>query len=831
MKKDQLIKLLKVALIATAIMLVFEIVFSLDVINNFFANLINSSTGWIVYVIIWLIMFLQVTVLNIPAYVILNASVAIGLVYGKAENITISDIGLPFLIYFLVVISAYMAGAILAYWLGRWFGVKAVKWCAGSEEDFNNWSNIINKKGKLWYFLTVLLPLFPDDLLCIVAGAVKFHFLPYCLMNTVGRSIGLITMLIVLIFIKDIGGGFPFMIIVWAVALVLELVFYLILKNKKDKKMRDKELKVKELRKMWRDFFESHNHKQIEGSSLIPENDGSVLFTTAGMQPLVPYLLGKEHPQGNRLFNIQRCLRTNDIESVGDASHFTFFEMLGNWSLNNYFKEEAIKNSFEFLTSEKYLGLPVEKLAVTVFAGNENAPRDEESAKLWEQAGMPKEKIFFLPDNWWSAGETGPCGPDTEMFYISDKPACGKDCNPSCDCGHYVEIGNNVFMEYVVKEAGQKPQKMERHNVDTGMGLERNVAALNGFKSAYEIDVMKGAIEVLESISNVKYENDESSVRAYRIVCDHLRASTFIMGDEHRINPSNIGQGYILRRLIRRAVTYCRSIETDLSLISKIVDYFVDYYADDYSILRVNHDVIIEELNKEVKKFNNTITQGLKEFNKAMQKVVNNVLDGETVFRLHDTFGFPMELTKELAEKQNVKIDEEGYRKSVKEHQNVSRANVDQVFKGGLSGHGEMETKYHTATHLCLAALREMYGPQVIQRGSNITPERMRLDFNLDRKMTDEEKQRLVERVNQKIKEAIPVVCESMSPEQAHNSGAMGIFESKYGEVVTVYTIGDFSKEICGGPHVKNTSELGEFVLLKEESSSSGVRRIKAILK
>ena len=593
-----------------------------------------------------------------------------------------------------------------------------------------------------------------------------------------------------------------------------------------------KNLTVKELKKMWIDFFTNHNHKQIQGSSLVPETDSSVMFTTAGMQPLVPYLLGKPHPQGKRLFNVQRCLRTNDIDSVGDANHFTFFEMLGNWSLGDYFKEEAIKNSFEFLTSPKYLGLPVERLAVTVFAGDELAPRDTESAEIWEKNGMPKEKIFYLgkENNWWSAGDTGPCGPDTEMFYITDVPACGKNCSPACDCGHYVEIGNNVFMQYVVKNAGEKPELLAQKNVDTGMGLERNVAALNGYKSAYEIDVMKGAIETLQKISTEQYESSDIATKSYRIVVDHMRASTFVLGDEHRVSPSNVGQGYVLRRLIRRAVTYAKNIGTDLSKFSYLVDYYVDYYKDELPILEKNRQIIVDELNAEVKKFNNTLNAGMKEFEKAIASVENGCLNGAVAFRLHDTFGFPIELTKELAEQKGIKVDMEGYKNEVLEHQKLSRASLTEVFKGGLASQGEMETKYHTLTHLVLQTLIRMFGEQVQQRGSNITAERMRFDFNLDHKMTDEEKKQLEDVVNQKIAEDLPVVCETMTPDEAHKAGAIGIFDSKYGEKVTVYSIGDYDKQICGGPHVKHTAELGHFKLVKEESSSAGVRRIKGIL-
>ena len=593
-----------------------------------------------------------------------------------------------------------------------------------------------------------------------------------------------------------------------------------------------KNFTVKQLKNMWVEFFSTRNHVQIQGSSLVPETDSSVLFTTAGMQPLVPYLLGKPHPQGKRLFNVQRCLRTNDIDSVGDANHFTFFEMLGRWSLGDYFKEYAIQSSFEFLTSPKYLGLPINRLAVTVFAGDDSAPRDTESAEIWEKAGMPKNQIFYFgkENNWWSAGETGPCGPDTEMFYVTDTPACGPNCNPACDCGHYVEIGNNVFMQYVVNKAGEKPELLKQKNVDTGMGLERNVAALNGYKSAYEIDVMKGAIAVLESISQKKYNDSDIATKSYRIVLDHIRASTFVLGDEHRVSPSNVGQGYVLRRLIRRAVTYSKNIGTNLAELYKLVDYFVDYYKDDCPILGVNHDVIINELNAEVKKFNNTLNAGLKEFNKAILNVKDGKLDGAVAFRLHDTFGFPVELTKELAGEKNIAVDMDGYKKEVEAHQALSRANLTEVFKGGLDNHGEMETKYHTCTHLVLQTLRRMFGNQVEQRGSNITAERMRFDFNLDHKMTDAEKKQLEDIVNQKIKEDLPVTCETMTPSEAHAQGAIGIFNDKYGEKVTVYSIGDYDKQICGGPHVKHTGELGHFKLVKEESSSAGVRRIKAIL-
>lgn len=589
---------------------------------------------------------------------------------------------------------------------------------------------------------------------------------------------------------------------------------------------------VKQIKKMWTDFFSSHSHTQIQGSSLIPENSASVLFTTAGMQPLIPYLLGKPHPQGKRLFNIQRCLRTNDIDSVGDERHLTFFEMLGNWSLGDYFKKEAIKNSFEFLTSKKYLHLPLNRLAVTCFEGDETAPKDEESYNFWQAEGMPNGQIFFLnkDNNWWAVGDTGPCGPDTEMFYVTEKPACSKNCSPACSCGHYVEIGNNVFMQYVVNNVGEKPVLLKQKNVDTGMGLERIVCVLNGFDNVYQIDVLKGAIDLLSSFSKQQIEDNLENIRSYRIIADHLRASTFILGDENKVTPSNVGQGYVLRRLIRRAITHANKIQADINSLKKIISYYIDYYSDDTPILKQNKQFILTEFKNEVTKFNATLTSGLKEFNKAILSVSNNVLDGKIAFRLHDTFGFPVELTSELCKEKGIEIDKIGYEKAFEEHQNVSRANITQIFKGGLSGTSEQETKYHTCTHIILATLREMFGNDVFQRGSNITPERMRLDFNLDRKMTEDEKKYLEQKVNDRINGAFDVTVESMSVQKAKDSGAMGIFDEKYGSSVTVYTIGDFSKEICGGPHVKNTSELGHFTLIKEESSSAGIRRIKGVL-
>ncbi len=593
-----------------------------------------------------------------------------------------------------------------------------------------------------------------------------------------------------------------------------------------------KHLTVENLKAMWLEFYKSKGHVQIDNASVIPQNDGSVLFTTAGMHPLVPYLLGAEHPCGKKLCDIQRCIRTNDIDSVGDNTHCTFFEMLGYWSLGAYFKEEAIKNSFEFLTSEKYLGIPVEKLAVTVFEGDETAPRDNESYEIWKSCGLPQSHIFFQgkEDNWWSAGATGPCGPDSEMFYITDKEPCCENCNPSCGCGRYIEIWNNVFMQYVVEKEGDKPQLLKQKNVDSGMGAERTVTILNGYKSVYEIECFKGAIEILNNLSSKKYGESEEATRAFRIIADHMRSTVFIMGDENGISPSNVGQGYVLRRLIRRSINSAKKIGVDGEKLIDVASYYIDYF-NDYPILTKRKEFVLTELEKEIKKFSNTINGGLKEINKLIEHLGGKVIDGKNAFRLYDTFGFPIELTQEIASERGYEVDIEGYKQAFHEHQEKSRMAGEQVFKGGLSSTSYADTKYHTLAHIMLATLREMFGPSVLQRGCNITPERIRFDFSLDHKMTDDEKKTLSEKVNARIKQSAPVVKEEMTLDEARKSGAMGIFDNKYGERVTVYTIGDFSKEICGGPHVHNTSELGEFVLLKEESSSAGVRRIKGILK
>lgn len=591
-----------------------------------------------------------------------------------------------------------------------------------------------------------------------------------------------------------------------------------------------KPLKSYELREQYLNFFKEKGHSVISSASLIPENDPSVLFTTAGMHPLVPYLLGEKHPNGNRLTDVQKCVRTGDIDDVGDATHCTFFEMLGNWSLGDYFKKESITFSFEFLT--KTLSIPVEKLAVSVFAGDQDAPRDEESAGVWHSLGIPKDKIFYLPkeNNWWYAGATGPCGPDTEIFVDTGKEACSEECSPACDCGKYVEIWNNVFMEFYRNERGEF-ENLKQKNVDTGMGLERTICMLNGYKSVYETDLFADVIELLESLSNKKYGENDDTTRAMRIIADHIRTATFILGDDIGIVPSNVDQGYILRRLIRRAYRFARLIDLDSIDLVKVSEKFIEKYKAVYLELERNKDRVLKELSVEIERFSKTLENGLKELEKVLKYVQGDTLNGKTAFRLYDTFGFPIEITEELAHEKGFKVDLEGYEKASREHQLKSQAGAEQKFKGGLADSGEATTNLHTATHIMLACLKKLLNNNDIhQKGSNITAERLRFDFNFDRPLTDEEKTTLESMVNEVIERKIDVICEEMTVEDAKNSGATGIFDSKYGERVKVYTIGNVSKEICGGPHAKNTGDLGKFVIKKEQSSSAGVRRIKAVL-
>ncbi len=583
-------------------------------------------------------------------------------------------------------------------------------------------------------------------------------------------------------------------------------------------------MKAIDIRNKYLNYFEKHGHKVIPSAPLIPENDPSVLFNTAGMQPLVPYLLGKKHPEGTRLTDYQKCVRTNDIDEVGDNRHLTYFEMLGNWSLGDYFKKEAISMSFEFLTKE--LNIPVEKLSVTCFAGDEDCSRDEETASIWKSVGIPENHIYYFgkDDNWWIAGEEGPCGPDTEMFYDTGKPACSEECNPSCDCGKYVEIWNNVFMEYYKNKDGSY-SKLKQKNVDTGLGLERMAMLLQGKETPFDIEVFKPVMDKLAELQKNDY------IDSRRIVTEHLRTSMMIISDGGR--PSNVDRGYVLRRLIRRMTRHMNKLEINLDEIPNIIDLYIDTLKDLYPELDKNRETIKNVIIEEKNKFIKTLANGEKEFNKEAVKAKEtgkNMLEGAIVFRLYDTFGFPPEVTNELAKENNLKIDLEGFDKLFKEHQEKSREGAKQKFKGGLADQSEESIAYHTATHLLNAALKEVIGKDVHQRGSNITSERMRFDFSCDHKMTDEEKTKTEELVNKWIDESLEVKCEEMSKEEAIKSGAECMFIEKYPDIVTVYTIGNISKELCGGPHVKNTKELGHFKIKKEEASSAGVRRIKAIL-
>lgn len=586
------------------------------------------------------------------------------------------------------------------------------------------------------------------------------------------------------------------------------------------------------LREKYLKFFEQRGHAVIQSASLIPENDPSVLFTTAGMHPLIPYLLGQKHPKGTRLTDVQKCVRTGDIEEVGDDSHLTFFEMLGNWSLGDYFNHESIKWSYEFLTSKDYLGLDVNRISVTVFAGDDDAKRDEDSAQVWQSCGIPKERIFYLPkkNNWWIAGTTGPCGPDTEIFWDTGKPACSENCSPACDCGKYLEIWNNVFMQFN-RQADGTYLPLSQKNVDTGMGLERTVCVLNGYKSVYDIDLFQGAFAKICELSGKSYEQDAKTKKAMRVIADHIRTATFLLGDPVGVVPSNVDQGYVLRRLIRRAVRMANSLDMPKGSIAEIAKVYIDVYKGVYDELTVNADKIIDELNKEEDKFSKTLVAGEKEFLKVISHIPGNVVPGGTAFKLYDTFGFPVEMTEELAAENGFTVDVEGFKQKYAEHQAKSHAGSEQRFKGGMAEGGGIETTYlHTATHLLQAALRKTLGTEVQQKGSNITPERLRFDFTFGRPMTEEEIKIVEDLVNDAISRKLPITCEEMPIEDARNSGALGFFGNKYGEIVKVYTMGDFSKEICGGPHAENTGDLGHFVITKEQSSSAGIRRIKAEL-
>ena len=594
-----------------------------------------------------------------------------------------------------------------------------------------------------------------------------------------------------------------------------------------------KDITADQLRKLYIDFFVSKGHKQISGASLIPENDPTVLFTTAGMHPLVPYILGAEHPAGKRLCDYQKCIRTGDIDSVGDPHHLTFFEMLGNWSLGDYFKNEMIGYSFEFLT--QVLGIPVDRLSVTVFEGDGEVPRDTEAAARWQELGIDPSHIYFMPreDNWWGpAGETGPCGPDSEMFFDTGRPACGPDCKPGCKCGKYFEIWNDVFMQYR-KEKDGTFHEMERKCIDTGMGIERTVAVLQGKKSVYETEVFQPIIREIENLSGKKYGEKEEDDISIRIISDHIRTSVFILGDQKGVAPSNVGQGYILRRLIRRAVRHGKKIGIDHPFLSELSNVVIALYKEPYPELGAHEAFIHEELEKEEEKFSITLTKGEKEFEKMLPNLLkgnSRTISGRLAFKLYDTYGFPIELTMELAAEHGFTVDEAGFHEAFEKHQALSRAGAEKEFKGGLADHSDETTALHTATHLLHAALRRVLGTHVGQKGSNITAERLRFDFTHPEPMTKEQIKEVEDLVNEQIKRDLPVTVETMTLEEARNAGAIAFFDSKYGEKVTVYTIGDFSKEVCGGPHVTHTGDMGHFHILKEQSSSAGIRRIKAVL-
>ena len=609
-----------------------------------------------------------------------------------------------------------------------------------------------------------------------------------------------------------------------------------------------------ELRTKYIDFFKSKGHAQIQGKSLIPENDPTALFTSAGMHPLVPYLLGEDHPAGKRLVDYQKCLRTSDIDSVGDWSHLTCFEMLGNWSLGDYFKEGAIRMSFEFLTSPEWLNIPVEKLGVTVFQGEGEVARDEESASVWKSVGIPENRIAYLPreDNWWGpAGTTGPCGPDSEMFfYIGDKP-CGPDCKPGCSCGKWLEIWNDVFMQYN-KDSGGIYQPLARKCVDTGMGIERTITVLNGKRSAYDTEIFTPVIRAVEKLSGVSYsyyerENsgpegqdpaEKEKDKSIRIICDHVRASVLVLGDHKGPNPSNVGAGYVLRRLIRRAVRHGRKLGIEGTFLPDIAEVVIEKMKGPYPELEENRTRVMEELGREEKKFLETLQKGEHEFEKLLPNLLKDpkkIMSGRLAFKLYDTYGFPIELTEELAAEKGLKINREEFDEAFKKHQELSRAGGDQIFKGGLVDQGEIATRYHSATHLLHKALRLVLGDHVAQKGSNITAERLRFDFSHPAPMTGEEIKKVEDIVNEQIHRDLGVFMEIMDLDAALKSGAIALFGEKYESQVKVYTMGNssadfFSKEVCGGPHVEHLGKLGKFTIQKEQSSSAGVRRIRAVL-
>ena len=589
------------------------------------------------------------------------------------------------------------------------------------------------------------------------------------------------------------------------------------------------------LKKMYLDFFQRKGHKVIANASLIPENDPTALFISAGMHPLVPYLLGQPHPSGKKLVNVQKCLRTSDIDEVGDSFHLSFFEMLGNWSLGDYFKEKSIPWSYEFLTSKEWLNIDKERLSVTVFAGDDKIPRDTESARIWEKLGIPKERIFYLPrnDNWWGpVGNTGPCGPDTEMFYDTGKEPCGSECRPGCSCGKYNEIWNNVFMEYNRTPAGEY-EPLRQKNVDTGMGVERTVAVLQGKDNVYETEIFAPLIDKIkelvgiEVIAEIISENISiNQSRSVRAICDHTRAATFILAEG--IAPLNVEQGYVLRRIIRGAIRHGRLLGIEKEFLSELSRVVIEEYSRDYPHLKTSEEFIVTELAKEYNRFSNTLARGLNRFNRIAAE--KQRIDGKDAFLLYQSFGFPIEITRELGRESGILVDVDGFREELEKHQQVSKAGADKRFGSGLADTAEATVRLHTATHLLNEALRRVLGKEIVQKGSNITQERLRFDFNFDRKLTDGEIKAVEELVNGQIRKAVPVKRIETTLEEAIKMGSQAVFEQKYGEKVSVYSIGDFSTELCSGPHVGNTRELGRFKIVKEEGISAGVRRIRAVL-
>jgi alanyl-tRNA synthetase len=588
-------------------------------------------------------------------------------------------------------------------------------------------------------------------------------------------------------------------------------------------------MKAKDLKKKYFEFFKEKQHKLINSASLIPEHDPTVLFTTAGMHPLVPYIMGEPHPAGKRLVDVQKCIRTGDIDEVGDPSHLTFFEMLGNWSLGDYWKKEAISWGFDFLTSKKWLGMDKNKLYITIFKGDKDASRDEESTKIWLDLGIPKKRIFYLPkkDNWWGpAGSVGPCGPDSEMFYDTGKEKCGKSCKPGCSCGKYFEVWNDVFIQYNKTKQG-KFVPLKQKTVDTGMGVERTIAMLQGKKTVYEIEIFTPIIEKIKELAKIDNPNEKQEL-SIRIITDHIRAAAFILGDDLGITPSNLDQGYILRRFIRRSIRHGKSLGIEKEFLSELAKIVINIHKSDYSELEKNKNFILNELKKEDEKFRQTLEKGLHKFEKMSN---NKKISGSEAFLLFQSYGFPIEMTEELAKEKGIKVDQKGFEKEFEKHQQLSRVGAEKRFKGGLADSSEETKKLHTATHLLNEALRRVLkDDKIIQKGSNITPERLRFDFNFDRKLSEEEIKKVEELVNKNISDGLQVKKEEMTLEEAKKKNIQGVFEHKYTERVSVYSIGNFSTEICGGPHVKNTKELGKFKIKKEESSAAGIRRIKAVL-